>query len=278
MRYIFLAVLCICLVGCVQSGQDQSAVQLIEFDCGRLNYDSLEPLGFPDSETDVRTLITPCYVIEHEKGTLLWDGGFESSLAELADWQEMEGGWRIRLDEPFHSQLQEFGLSMADFNFVAFSHFHFDHVGVANEVDGAQLLIQRLEYDDAFADSVVIPGFIPSLYSRYDDSNTIILDGDYDVFGDGRVKLISTPGHTRGHQSLFVDLPNTGPVILTGDLHILRAGQQINWIPYFNADSAQTASSFQKVEDLIDRYEAELWIAHDLERFDSLQSVSRRFN
>lgn len=266
--WIFIVVL-LMSVGC--SSDPKASLKLYAFDCGRLNYDSVESLGISDQETDVRDLIVPCYIIEHEKGRLLWEGGLPSSLAEVDGWQDMDGGWRMRLDTTFADQIAALNLSMADFDYVSFSHYHFDHVGVANELEGATLIVQQSEYDDAFADTVTVPGFSPELYDNFSASEKIIIAGDYDVFSDGRVKLIYTPGHTSGHQALFVDLQETGPVILSGDLHVFLVGREHKRVLPFNADSAQTVASMVRIEALLDELDATLWIGHDLANFNELK-------
>ena len=250
----------------------ESILKLYAFDCGRLNYDSIAPLGIADNETDVRDLIVPCYVVEHPKGRLLWEGGLPSDLVEVDGWQEMAGGWRMRLDQSFSDQIAQLGYTTSDFDYIAFSHFHFDHIGTANEMEGATLLIQRPEYEAAFADSADVPGYYnPLLYYNLKASNKVILDEMHDVFDDGRVLLIPTPGHTSGHQSLYLDLANTGPIVLSGDLHIFRTGHAHMRVPPFNVDSAQTIASMKAVEDLLERKGATLWIGHDLARFNELK-------
>ena len=190
-----------------------SELRLYVFDCGMLRAESLEAFSVSDEETDVRDFAVPCYVVEHDKGRLLWDGGLPSKTAEVDGWQGE--GLLTRLDRTLAEQLPESGLDMSSFDYAAYSHMHFDHVGVANEVIGATLLIQRDEYEAAFADEVIVPGFEPELYSNLKDSERILIDGDHDVFGDGRVRIVSAPGHTPGHQVLFVDLANKGPVVLS---------------------------------------------------------------
>ncbi|NNE36446.1 MAG: N-acyl homoserine lactonase family protein [Rhodothermales bacterium] len=258
------------LAGCQSSPEVDASLKVYVFDCGRMNFDSVEAFGVSDHETDVRDLIAPCYVVEHNKGRLLWEGGLASSLVDVAGWQEMEGGWRMQLDSTFAQQLSVIDLSVGDFDYVSFSHFHFDHVGIANELEGAKLIIPRAEYDDAFADVVTTPGFEPSLYDRFGGPNTIVIDGEYDVFGDARVRLLPAPGHTAGHQVLFLDLAQTGPVVLSGDLHILRVGQEGKRVPTFSADSAQTAESMDRIEAFLDSTGADLWLGHDVARYDQL--------
>ena len=72
--------------------------------------------------------------------------------------------------------------------------------------------MQRGDYEAAFAEPITVPAVQPELLTNLRDADRLILDGDHDVFGDGRVRLISAPGHTPGHQVLFVDLDWTGPL------------------------------------------------------------------
>ena len=253
-------------------------LELHVFDCGRLHFDHIEPFfGIPDEDTDVRDFIVPCYVIEHEKGRLLWEGGLPSELAADPGWREMEGGWRMRLDQPLAEQLAGLGLSMDAFEFVAFSHFHFDHVGVANELTGATLLIQRPEFEAAFASEVTVPGFDPEIYNRLAEGEKIILDGEYDIFGDGRVRLLSAPGHTPGHQVLFVDLEETGPIVLSGDLYVLPISRREQKVLTVDLDPTASEESMGKIESLIEETGAELWIGHDLTLFERLTQTGSSF-
>ena len=92
----------------------------------------------------------------------------------------------------------------------------------------------------------------------------MILDGDHDVFGDGKVMIISAPGHTPGHQVLFVDLPETGPLVLSGDLYHFRLSRAEKRVPTFNTDKKQTLAAMEKVENFVAEKGATFWIEHDL--------------
>jgi len=236
-----------------------------------LRFESIESFSISDDETDIRDLIVPCYVVEHEEGRLLWDGGLPSSTADVEGWQGE--GMLSRLDKTLSQQLPGIGLDMSSFDYVAFSHMHFDHVGVANEVDGATLIIQKTEYDAAFADEVTVPGVIPTLYDNMKDAERILIAGDHDVFGDGRVRIISAPGHTPGHQVLFIDLANTGPVVLSGDLYHFAITRQERRVPEFNVDREMTLASMDRVEALVEETGATLWIEHELELFELLNKA-----
>ena len=252
------------LTGCT-SVESATELRLYEFDCGRLRYDSPEAIGFgvQDDATDVRELFVPCYVIDHPAGRLLWDGGLSSELAETPGWTD--GG--MRLDRPLRDQLEDVGFSLDSLDYVAFSHMHFDHVGVANEVGGGILLMQQSEYDAAFADEITVPAFDRSLYDGLEGLERVPLNGDHDVFGDGRVRILSLPGHTPGHQGLFVDLANEGPVVLSGDLYHFRLSREERIVPTFNVDAEATLRSMDRLEAFLLEAGATLWIEHDLARY-----------
>jgi len=243
-------------------------LRLYVFDCGMLRLETVEDFSVANDETDVRDLSVPCYVIEHEKGRLLWDGGLPSATADTDGWQGE--GMLLRLDRTFADQLADIDLNMSSFDLMAFSHMHFDHVGVANEVQEARLIIQKAEYDAAFADPVTLPGADPSLYNKLKDAETLFINGDHDVFGDGRVRIISAPGHTPGHQVLFIDLINTGPIVLSGDLYHFALSRAERRVPSFNVDADATLASMDRVEALLEVEDATLWIEHELALFETL--------
>jgi len=235
-----------------------------------LRFESIENFAISDDETDIRDLIVPCYVVEHENGRLLWDGGLPSKTADIDGWQGE--GMLSRLDRTFSEQLPEIGLDMSSFDYAAYSHMHFDHVGVANEVNGATLIIQEKEYDAAFADEVRL-GFNPTLYNNLKDTERILIEGDHDVFGDGLVRIISAPGHTPGHQVLFIDLANSGPVVLSGDLYHFAISREKRRVPDFNFDRDMTLNSMDRIEKLIEDTGAALWIEHELAFFEQLDKA-----
>jgi glyoxylase-like metal-dependent hydrolase (beta-lactamase superfamily II) len=249
----------------------ESSLKLYVFDCGMLRFGSIESFSVSNDETDIRDFIVPCYVVDHEKGRLLWDGGLPSRTADIDGWQGE--GMLSRLDRTLSEQLTDIGLDMSSFDYAAYSHMHFDHVGVANEVKGATLIIQKKEYEAAFADEVTVPGFDPGLYNNLKDAKRILIEGDHDVFGDGRVQIISAPGHTPGHQVLFIDLEKNGPIVLSGDLYHLAISRRERRVPKFNIDREMTLASMDRVEALVAETGATFWIEHELALFEQLNKA-----
>jgi len=201
-----------------------------------------------------------CYLIRHAGGYLLWDTGVADEVAAMPDGFSGSPGSPVwHRPRTLAAQLAEIGVAPADIGWVAISHTHPDHVGNVELFPKAVLLIQRAEYDWTFksGNSRIAP-----------DHPVDRLDGDRDVFGDGSVVIISTPGHTPGHQSLLVDLPWTGWVVLSGDAVHFRENWEHRRVPSMNVDKDQTLASMQRIADLIDQHAAQLWINHDRPQSD----------
>jgi glyoxylase-like metal-dependent hydrolase (beta-lactamase superfamily II) len=98
-----------------------------------------------------------------------------------------------------------------------------------------------------------------------------LLDGDTDVFGDGGVTLISTPGHTPGHQSLLVHLKNSGFIILSGDVVHSAENFEKDVVPSLNTDKAASIASMDRVRRMMATYQAKLFINHDKAQSDILK-------
>ena len=209
------------------------------------------------------------YLVVHPRGTLLWDTGV------IPDEMIQPGGTteaRATVNKTLRAQLAEIGYKPSDITYLALSHNHYDHSANANEFAGSTWLVQKAERAAMFpATGPPKPNpnttvDAPPRFSKLKDAKTKLLDGDYDVFGDGTVVIISTPGHTPGHQSLFVKLAKTGPVLLSGDLYHYPAERTLkDFTPFANlGDPAQEAASKAKVEALLKEKGAQLWIQHDI--------------
>ncbi|MEE4381493.1 MAG: N-acyl homoserine lactonase family protein [Pseudomonadales bacterium] len=246
-------------------------LRLYVLDCGRIRLPTVTDFGLADTDTEVRTLAVPCYLIEHPEGRLLWDAGLPASFAG-GEWIEADGA-EHRLDATLPEQLAGLGLVPEDVDLLAFSHFHYDHAGQANAFAGATLLIQEAEHAVAFGDDPGVAFFVPELYDALADGPTERLDGEHDVFGDGRVVLIPAPGHTPGHQVLYLELEETGPLVLSGDLYHFAASRALRAVPLFNTDADATRASMDRIEALLVERDAAFWIQHELARFETLRTA-----
>ena len=205
-----------------------------------------------------------CYLIRHAKGWMLWDSGYSDAVAARPEGVVAPSGLNVgRMPRTLASQLAEIGLTPSHITHLAFSHTHGDHVGNGNLFSKATLYIQETEYDAAFGPDFAKFSFNVTTYEKLRDNRVIKLRGDHDVFGDGSVMIISTPGHTPGHQSLLVRLPRRGPVILSGDLVHFQDNWDHRRVPAFNYNREQSLASMQKVAELLASQKAKLWINHD---------------
>jgi glyoxylase-like metal-dependent hydrolase (beta-lactamase superfamily II) len=161
--------------------------------------------------------------------------------------------------------------SIHEITYLVLSHMHFDHVGNANDFAGPATtwLVQKGEREAMFGDKVQ-PQMISPDYVALKNARTQLLQGDHDVFGDGSVVVVSTPGHTVGHQALFLKLPKTGPLVLSGDLYHYPAERTLNRMPE-REQTTGTPESRAKVEALIKQSGAQLWIGHDIIAFAKLK-------
>jgi N-acyl homoserine lactone hydrolase len=203
------------------------------------------------------------YLIQHGKDWMLWDSGYADAIAAIPEGVLGARNSRAFRNKTLAAQLAEIGVAPAQIHYLAFSHSHGDHVGNANLFTSATLYIQQAEYDAAFGPEPGKFGFVPATYDQLRAVPTVKLNGDFDVFGDGSVKIISTPGHTPGHQSLLVRLPKTGAVILSGDVAHFMDNFTNRRVPGFNFNIEQSKQSMDKIDALMKSERAQLWINHD---------------
>ena len=205
-----------------------------------------------------------CYLIHHTQGWLLWDTGLTDALAAKPDGQAPEDPRMTRWKRPktLASQLDALGVKPDDIKYVAVSHTHPDHIGNVELFPRSMLLVQKAEYEWP----------TPFGAGRFKPEHPVTkLDGDRDVFGDGSVTILSTPGHTPGHQSLLVKLPKTGAIVLSGDAVHFKSNWDNRGVPSGNTDKDKTVVSMQKIADVMAKEHAQLWINHDKAQRDTLK-------
>src|SRR6266508_1390287 len=204
-----------------------------------------------------------CYLIKHAQGWMLWDTGVADAIAAMPDGQKPADprGTHWKRPKTLGSQLEQLGVKPSDIKYVAVSHSHPDHIGNVEMFPQTMLLVQNAEYEWPGANNV--PRFKPQ-------HPVTKLEGDKDVFGDGSVTIISTPGHTPGHQSLLVKLPKTGALLLSGDAVHFQSNWDNRRVPAINSEQEQTRTSMQRMADILAKQKATLWINHDKAQRDTL--------
>ncbi len=217
------------------------------------------------------TLSNSCYLIKHVQGWMLWETGYSESIVGNAQGNPTAAlHWYWRAQKSLSQQLTELGLTPNDIAYVGFSHAHPDHVGNGSLFTRAKLLIQEPEYDFYISPKGKPPS-APANWSKLRDNPTTKLHGDYDVFGDGSVTILSSPGHTPGHQSLLVKLPRTGPVLLTGDAAHFKDNWDTPRAPVQNFDKEATITSLDKLKKAAAANNAQVWINHDFAQTATLK-------
>ena len=254
------------------------AEKLYRLDCGRslANDESVWTPG----ENVGRNIefSSTCWLINHGSDWLLWDTGVpESSLGDPLGWSTLPKLIVYHLDKSLTDQLAEIGVKPGEIGRVAISHTHGDHIGNMDLFPNSTVLMQRAEYS-----------WIHSRNGPNDNVNQLmalarkllgtpkhlqLIDGDTDVFGDGSVTLVSTPGHTPGHQSLLVHLRHSGFIMLSGDVVHLKENFEENIVPSLNTNKAESIASMERVRRLIATYKATFFINHDKSQTDTLKLI-----
>lgn len=266
MKFQVLAAVCaaIVLTSCAQTPSKSAGPRLYILDCGDIK--PMDPNLFGLKKEEIAgdgSFITPCYLVVHAKGTLLWDVGQIPDAQIPDDGTEVVAQDILKAKRKLLPQLQALGFAPADITYLAMSHYHLDHTANANLFAGSTWIVQQAEYDAMFgATEFAIRD--ASSYEKLKFSRRITLsNADHDVFGDGTVVVKTAPGHTPGHQMLFLRLKNFGPLLLEGDLYHLPEERTLDRVPSFDFDGAMTRATRVKTEAFLEETGAQMWIQHD---------------
>ncbi|MEP7309894.1 MAG: N-acyl homoserine lactonase family protein [Acidobacteriota bacterium] len=238
------------------------SLRLYIFDCGVIHTTNGDAYSLKKEEMASTEMSVPCILIAHPKGTLMWDNGYIPDRAFPPGGGPATAGV-VTQDKPLLPQMAAAEYSPSDITYLSMSHYHGDHVANANAFASATWLVRKVERDRMFADTP-IPRSDPANYGDLKTSKTILLDKDeWDLFGDGTVVIKATPGHTPGHNVLFLKLKKTGPIVLSGDLYHYPEERTLNRLPVAEFDKQQTAASRAELEGFLKKTGASLWIEHD---------------
>jgi len=252
------------------------ADRLYRVDCGR-SLANDESVWTPGENVGKSVeFSSTCWLVKHGKDWLLWDTGVpESSYKDPNGWSTLPKLIVYHLDRTLTGQLAQLGLKPDDIGRVAISHTHGDHIGNVSLFPNSTILMQKAEYDwihspNGSNENVnQLMALARKLMGKPKDLK--LIEGDTDVFGDGSVTLVATPGHTPGSQSLMVRLKNSGVVILSGDVVHLEGNFERSIVPSLNTSNADSLASMEKIRKLMGTYKAKLFINHDKHQTEQLK-------
>src|SRR5271155_1377965 len=250
---------CACaLAGLQAPAQAAPDMSLARLDCGTPQAPTAVNERFSDAYSygDLKLqLVYSCYLVKHGDQYLLWDTGHAMTAPNVAP--------KVSVVD----QLAKIELKPEQITFVGISHYHADHTGQVGSFPKATLLIGKGDWD-AITSPKPAAGvnFAPFADWIKGEGKVEPVPLDKDVFGDGSVIMLYTPGHTPGHHSLLVKLPQMGAVLISGDLAHFRENYDTNGVPTFNTDRAQTLASLDRVKKIVAGAKATVIIQHDARR------------
>jgi N-acyl homoserine lactone hydrolase len=238
--------------------------KLYVLDCGDIS--PMDPTLFGLKKEEIKgdaSFVTPCYLVVHPKGTLVWDVGQVADAKIPDNGTEVVEQGILKAKRKLAPQLAALGHPPKDITYMAMSHYHADHTANANMFAGSTWIVQQAEYDIMFSEAQV--GIrTPESYSELKKSKRITLkNADHDVFGDGTVVIKTAPGHTPGHQMLFLELKKFGPLLLAGDLYHLPEEKTLDRVPTFDFDGEMTRRTRKATDKFLADTGAAMWIQHD---------------
>ena len=236
-------------------------VSLWRLDCGSLWEANLD--DFSDTRAYVgqsRWLTASCYLIRHGDTYMLWDTGLSKQYLgrTLKQGNVEDEALRASIVE----QLGKLGIQPQQIAIVGISHYHFDHTGQAADFPQAQLLMGKGDLD-ALREGKNGERAEPLAHWLQGGGAVKAVEGDLDVFEDGSVVMLDLPGHTPGHHGLLVKLPQTGDVLLSGDVAHFRENLETDGVPAFNTDRARSLASMDRFRKLGKNLKATVVIQHD---------------
>lgn len=254
-----------------------AALEVDVLDCGTIEVSDLDAFSTAgDYAGQADTFTDSCFLVKHPDGTLLWDLGLPGILTMAGP--QTQQIFTVSLDKTLTEQFEERGMTAADIDYVSISHSHFDHIGQADQVQGATWLVNDSELAAMFpaeGDDTEIAPEQKALFTLFEPMEQQVFSGELDVFGDGSVVIFETPGHTPGHTALQLMMPESGPVLLTGDLYHRAESRELKRVPRFNFDEEMTQASMAAFEARAEALGARIIIQHEPADIEALEGKIR---
>ncbi len=267
-RYLIFVIVISFFYACTSSGKktERSPLRVYVLDGGYFDFRNLAIFSL-DSVYEGRrmSLDNPVFLIEHEKGRLIWDLGLPDGYADR-DPEKLDttGIYNSFIREKLIDQLTEMKITPDSIAYLAVSHTHFDHIGNGNYFKNSTWIVDENEYDWAFRE-----GAYTDNYDSLRNSKHIFFEESYDVFKDSTVVIYSMPGHTPGHSILSIKLKDEN-LLLTGDLYHFIEQREFKRVPTFNTDAEMTLQSMEYFEKLAKELNAKVIIQHERTHFQKL--------
>jgi glyoxylase-like metal-dependent hydrolase (beta-lactamase superfamily II) len=266
-----------------RSSRKSSGIELHMFQTGTLRTKT-KYIKMNQGE-DPYEIPVPWFLIKHPQGNVVIDGGnaIEAAIDKRGHWGAVVDAYDpiMQVSENCVDQLKLVDVSPQSVRFVVQSHLHLDHTGAIGRFPKAMHIVQRAEYDYAFKPH----WFSAGAYIRADFDrpglNWKFLGGEYtdnyDLFGDGTVRMIFTPGHSPGHQSFLVTLPKTGPILLTIDAAYTMDHWENKALPGLVVSSADAADSVAKLRKIAADTGAMVVTGHDPVTWEGFRKAPHDF-
>jgi N-acyl homoserine lactone hydrolase len=238
-----------------------ASLELYLFDSGTLGLGGVE-------------VPVPFFLIRHPRANILVDGGNPLAVARdpHAHWGALADHFEVRMGEQQHcaAQLQRLGFAQASVDYIVQTHLHIDHTGALGHFPDATVIAHRRELDAArAAETPSASGYVREDYERA-ELRWQLVDGELDLFDDGKIRLLETPGHSAGHMSLLLDLDETGLVLLTADAADNLAQWEGRAHPRALFSREQAKRSLESLRELERETGALLILGHDPESWSRL--------
>jgi glyoxylase-like metal-dependent hydrolase (beta-lactamase superfamily II) len=247
-----------------------SDIRLYMFECGTLKC-KVHDIKMNQGLGDPYEIPVPWFYLQHPKGNLVIDGGIAIECAgdPRKHWGAIVDVYfpTMTAEQGCVNELKRIGVTPEEISYVLFSHLHLDHTGAAGRFPNAMHVVQRAEYEYAFTpDWFAAGGYIRADYDR-PGLNWMFLEGSatdyYDLYGDGVVTMIFSPGHAPGHQSFLINLPKTGSKLLTIDAVYTIDHWNEKALPGFLTSTVDTVRSVRKLHQVQNKTGAEVITGHD---------------
>ncbi len=209
-----------------------------------------------------------CWIVEHPRGTVIFDTGLHAELQQdVSRLGSLAKIFEVDMQHDLKSAIERQGVDPARIDFIVFSHLHFDHSGGTAAIPNARIIVQADEWQAGHEEAFVSGAAYRA--SEFDLGHEVTeIQGFFDLFGDGSVVCVPTPGHTQGHQSLRVELAS-GSVLLVGDCCYWQRMLEEDLLPPFGFDRELQRESMQNLRKL-HQDGVKLIFGHDAEQWQQI--------